>query len=70
MVVSLPGVNFTSQQGVSTFQMMKHWLKVSEHIFEMLYSIVGMLLVSFAPLVITNLAVILTCSQSVVLAYL
>ena len=41
MVISLQGVNFTSQQA-----RVKHRLKVSEYIFEML-ALMGMLLVSF-----------------------
>ena len=42
MVVSFQGVNFTSQQA----QRVKHWLKVSEHMFEML-ALMGMILVPF-----------------------
>ena len=45
-------------KGVSTFQTVKHWLKVSEHIFEMLECI----WYHFARLMIANLAVILTIS--------
>ena len=56
MVISLQGVT-------SSFQRVKHWLKVSEHIFEIL-ALIGMLWYYFARLVITNL----TCGQSVILA--
>ena len=42
MVISPQGMNFTSQQALRV----KLWLKVSEHIFEML-ALTGMLLVSF-----------------------
>ena len=60
MVVSLQGMN-------SSFQRVKHWLKVSEHIFEML-ALMGMLLVSFCLSHDTYHTVIPTCGQSDIIA--
>ena len=64
IVISFQAVNLNSQQA---FKGVKHWLKVSEHIFEML-ALVGILLVSFCSSHDYQSRCHSTCGQSVILA--